>query len=273
MDRARITGLNIYPVKSCRGIARPSLQLAPTGLERDRHWLVVRPGGRFVTQRELPRLALIETALSATGLQLSAPGMLLLDIPERSDGEKYDVVVWRDICRGIDQGDSAAAWLTRFLGEELRLVAFDGTHERVSNPQWTGATRAITEFSDAFAILAISEASLEDLNGRLGRPLPIERFRPNIVLAGIDAYDEDRIRELCLDGVRLRVVKPCLRCSITTTNQSTGEVEGDEPIRTLKTYRWSKELLGVAFGQNLIVVDGAGKALKLGDELEISWRN
>ena len=133
-----------------------------------------------------------------------------------------DVVIWRDTCRGIDQGEAVAAWLTSFLGEQLRLVAFDGRRERVSSPQWTGATHAVTEFADAFALLAISEGSLADLNGRLTRALPMDRFRPNIVLAGIDAYDEDRIHELRLDGLCLRVVKPCMRCSITTTNQRDG---------------------------------------------------
>ena len=271
-DRARIAALHLYPVKSCRGIGRASLELARTGFLHDRHWLIVRPNGRFVTQRELPRLALIETALLANGVRLSAPGMAAIDVLPRAGNASMDVVIWRDTCRGIDQGEAVAAWLTAFLGEQLRLVAFDETRERASSPQWTGATPAVTEFADAFALLAISEASLADLNVRLTRALPMDRFRPNIVLAGIDAYDEDRIHELRLDGLCLRVVKPCLRCSITTTNQKTGEVEGDEPLHTLKSYRWSKALHGIAFGQNLIVVEGAGRELRVGEQLEVSWR-
>jgi uncharacterized protein YcbX len=271
-ERARISGLNVYPVKSCRAIASPKLRLAQTGFERDRHWMIVRPGGRFVTQRELPRLALVTTAFTRNGLRLSAPGMPDIEVAERTDGAADPVVVWRDTCRAFDQGAAVSEWLTRFMGTELRLVAFDAGEERVSKPQWTGEIRALTQFADAFAILVISEASLADLNTRLAKPLPMERFRPNIVLDGLEPYDEDRIAELTLDGVRLRLVKPCDRCSVTTTNQSTGEVEGDEPLRTLKTYRWSKELKGVVFGQNVIVIEGAGRELKVGDELDIIWR-
>jgi len=269
---ARIAALSIYPAKSCRGIVCNSLRLAASGFERDRHWMIVRRDGRFVTQRELPRLAVIETALTANGLRLAAPGMPSIEVEERAAGPSGEVVVWRDSCRAFDQGETVASWLTRFLGTELRLVAFDARHERVSNPVWTGAARATTEFTDGFAILAICEASLEDLNRRLARSLPMERFRPNIVLAGIDAYGEDRIDELRRAGVRLRVVKPCTRCSITTTDQATGAVDGDEPLRTLKTYRWSRELHGVMFGQNVIVIEGAGRELNVGDELDIIWR-
>ena len=271
-DRARIAALNVYPVKSCRGIGSTSLKLARTGFLHDRHWLVVHPNGRFVTQRELPRLALVQTALLDNGVRLSAPGRSAIDVVECRGSAGIEVVIWRDSCRGIDQGEAVAVWLTEFLGAALRLVAFDETSERASSPQWTGATHALTEFADAFALLAISESSLADLNGRLPQTLPMDRFRPNIVLAGLDAYDEDRIHELRLDGLCLRAVKPCIRCSITTTNQTTAEVEGDEPLRTLKAYRWSKQLLGVAFGQNLIVVAGAGRELRVGDEFDIRWR-
>jgi len=275
--RAALAALNFYPVKSCRGIAADRLRLGPTGFERDRHWMVVRPNGRFVTQREIPRLALIETAIihgdrRHDGLRLTAPGMPAIEVPASAHGASLDVVVWRDSCRAIDQGDAVAGWLSGFLAVPLRLAAFDPLHERASSPQWTGDTRALTEFADGFALLAISEASLADLNGRLERALPMERFRPNIVLTGIGAYDEDRIHELHRDGVRLRIVKPCTRCSITTTNQRTGEVEGDEPLRTLRTYRWSKPLAGVMFGQNVIVIDGAGRELRVGDEFDILWR-
>jgi uncharacterized protein YcbX len=271
-SRTTIRALNFYPVKSCHGVASAALRLATTGFDRDRHWLVVRPTGRFVTQRELPRMALIAPRLTASGLALAAPGMPDLEVAERTEGPSTAVVIWKDSCRAIDQGDVAAAWLTRFLGTELRLVAFDARQERVSNPQWTQGVRAVTQFSDAFALLALTSASLDDLNSRLARPLPMERFRPNIVLDGLNPYDEDRIAELHGDALCLRVVKPCTRCAITTTNQATGAVEGDEPLRTLKSYRYSKALQGVMFGQNAIVVEGAGRMLEVGQELDIIWR-
>ena len=128
------------------------------------------------------------------------------------------------------------------------------------------------EFSDGFPLLVISEASLEDLNSRLPEPLPMNRFRPNIVLAGIEPYDEDRIADLHADGIRLRISKPCTRCSITTTDQMRGVVAGDEPLRTLKTYRWSKELRGMMFGQNTLVVSGAGRELHVGQIFDIEWK-
>lgn len=263
---ARIVSLHVYPVKSCRGIALDAARLTPTGLAHDRHWMLVRPNGRFVTQRELPRLALIGTALGAAGLTLSAPGMPPLHLAKDAGNESRDVTVWKFDGRGIDCGDKAGEWFTGFLETSLRLVRFDPAMPRECSPEWTQGTRAITEFADGFPILVISRASLDDLNSRLPKPLPMERFRPNIVIDGVDAYDEDRIHELRVGEVTLRMVKPCLRCAITTTDQQRGERDGEEPLRTLKDYRFDRELRGVAFGQNAIVVTGLGYSLTVGME-------
>ena len=133
------------------------------------------------------------------------------------------------------------------------------------SPEWTPATRAVTEFSDGFPILVISRASLAELNSRLPKPLPMERFRPNVVIDGVEAYDEDRIHELRAGEVTLRIVKPCTRCSITTTDQQAGAVDGVEPLKTLKEYRFDRELRGVAFGQNAIVGrTGLARRLRVG---------
>jgi uncharacterized protein YcbX len=268
-----VAALHVYPVKSCRGIALERARIAETGIELDRHWMWVRPDGRFLTQREEPRLATFETALRAEHLELRAPGMPSLRVPSALAAARVEVAIWRDRCRGLDQGDEVARWASASLGQPLRLVAFDRSQPRSSDPDWTGGAAAATEFSDGFALLVLSEASLAGLNSRLAAPLPMHRFRPNFVLAGIGAHDEDRIHELRgTSGVRLRMVKPCTRCKITTTDQTTGEVRGDEPLRTLATYRMSRELRGVAFGQNAIVLDGAGQELRVGEEMEISWR-
>jgi uncharacterized protein len=151
-------------------------------------------------------------------------------------------------------------------------VRFDPAQRRLSERDWTGQYQAENRFSDGFPLLALSAASLADLNSRLAVRLPMNRFRPNIVLEGLSPYDEDRIDELCGAGVRLKLVKACTRCRITATNQNTGELEGDEPLRTLRTYRYDAQLHGVCFGQNAIVVEGNGATLRRGELLAIRWR-
>jgi hypothetical protein len=157
--------------------------------------------------------------------------------------------------------------LSELLGRPLRLVRFDQSRVRLSDLAWTGGLAAPNLFSDGFPLLAIARASLADLNSRLAVPLPMDRFRPNLVLDGLPPYGEDALGDLIAGALRLRRVKPCTRCSITTTNQGTGAVEGDEPLRTLKSYRWDRALRGVTFGQNLIVVAGAGSRLTVGHPL------
>jgi uncharacterized protein YcbX len=274
--KASLTAINIYPVKSCRGIPLGAATLTPTGLADDRHWMMVRPGGKFVTQRELPRMALIKTQVDATGLTLTAPDMPKLFVPRLVPGKSRNVTVWKFDGRGIDCGAEASTWITRYLQSELSLVAFDASAPRTCSPEWTQGVHSTTEFADGFPVLVISRASLEDLNARLAikgvKPLPMERFRPNLVIEGVGAFDEDRMHEMRVDGVTLRMVKPCTRCAITTTDQQRGELDGVEPLRTLKEFRFDRELRGVTFGQNAIVVGGAGEKLNVGDSLEIAWK-
>jgi hypothetical protein len=262
-----VASLHVYPVKSCRGVELDTARLTEAGLEHDREWMIVTPEGRFVTQREQPRLALISTSLDDQQLHLSAPGAPGVTVPFDFDGEPMQVTVWRDRCQAHDQGEVAARWLSDVLGRPLRLVRFDPACRRPSDTAWTDGVDAVSRFSDGFALLAISLASLADLNARLATPLPMNRFRPNLVLDGLPPYGEDALGDLTVGGARLRRVKPCTRCSITTTNQATGAVEGDEPLRTLKTYRWDAALRGVTFGQNLIVVTAGGEHLRTGMEL------
>ena len=274
---ARITALNIYPVKSCRGIPLQRATAAVTGFTHDRQWMIVRPNGQFITQREEPRLALIETAVDDRALTLSAPQAGALAVPfdpdhAEADSAAVEVMCWRDRCAALDAGDGAARWLEAYLGKPYRLVRFDPAHKRRSDAKWTGSIEAFSQFSDGFPYLVISQASLDDLNGRLAQPLPMNRFRPNIVVDGLPAYGEDRVHEFSGDGIRLRAVKPCARCAITTTDQVTAERNGDEPLRTLRSYRFSSELRGVLFGQNAILIAGEGRQLRVGQELEIDWK-
>ena len=269
---ASVTAIHIYPVKSCRGIALAAANLTTTGLRDDRHWMLVRPNGRFVTQRELPRMALIATAVGEAGLTLSAPAMAPFSVAREARGESCAVTVWKFAGRGIDCGDPAAQWCSQFLETPLRLVRFDASVPRLCNLEWTAGARAVTEFSDGFPVLVISRASLDELNSRLPRPLPMERFRPNVVIDDVGPYDEDRMHELRAGEVTLRIVKPCTRCSITTTDQNLGAVDGVEPLATLKTYRFDAALRGVMFGQNAIVVSGVGATLRVGQRFEVAWK-
>ena len=270
MPHAKITALNIYPVKSCRGVALDRARLTATGFQYDRNWMIVDDNGRFQTQRELPLLSLIKTEVGGSGLKLSAHGMPDLVVPLAADGEKVSVCVWRDTCRGIDTGATSAAWLSEFLKKHLRLVCFDASTTRSCSPEWVGSVPAQSMFSDEFPLLVLSEGSLANLNQRLAAPLPMNRFRPNIVVSGLKPHDEDRIFELYSPNVRLRLVKPCTRCVITNTDQATGRV-GEEPLRTLKSYRWDAKMRGVTFGQNAIILKGADSELRVGQEMEIVW--
>jgi uncharacterized protein YcbX len=264
-----VTALNIYPVKSCRGIPLDRARLTDAGFEHDREWMVTRPDGRFLTQRDEPRLALIQPAFEGEWLRLEAPGRDPLRLPLDAAGPELEVTCWRDRCAAFDAGEEAARWLTAHLGSPARLVRFDARRSRRCNPEWTGDVAATTRFADAYPWLLISQASLDDLNSRLAVPLPMNRFRPNIVVDGLPPYGEDEVRDFVADRIRLRAVKPCDRCIITTTNQATAEREGDEPLATLRTYRFDPRLRGVLFGQNLVLVEGAGREIRVGQAFEV----
>ena len=275
---ARIEALHCYPVKSGAGIELEHGVLTPAGLEDDRRWMLVTGAGRFITQRELPRLALLRPRLSPDALLLTAPELPAIAIALAHHGPRRTVTVWQDSCQAYDEGDEAAAWLHALLGVACRLVRFDPAQPRLSERAWTGQLVAENRFSDGFPLLLLNAASLRELNSRLAVPLPVNRFRPNLVLEGLQPYDEDRIDELHGsdergNAVRLKLVKPCTRCRITVTNQDTGELEGDEPLRTLRGYRYDARLRGVCFGQNVIVAQGAGATLKRGQSLWIRWRD
>jgi len=267
-----LTGLCIYPVKSCRGIEVSQAKLTATGLVHDREWMIVTPVGRFVTQREEPRLALINTWLDDEGLQLEFPGAGELFIPYNTKGEATTATVWNDRCGAFDMGTAAADLLAAFLGAPHRLVRFNPAGHRASNREWTGELQALNQFSDGFPLLAVSEASLAHLNEKLPSPLPMNRFRPNLVFSGLEPHGEDALYELADVTVKFRAVKPCTRCKITTVDQKTGSASGTEPLDTLRTYRLSKHPMGVLFGQNMIPLEGLGEMLGIGQAFTPTWR-
>ena len=238
--------------------------------------MVVDRNGRFVTQREHPRLALIDTSVADGGVRLSAPHAGAVELPvAMADGTSLAVTVWSSHVRGFDAGDAPARWLSGFIGAPLRILRFDRSHERPCNPEYAGDSGAHTMFADGYPVLVIGAASLDDLNARLGAKgvdaLPMNRFRPNVVLAGLEPYAEDHLDTLESDGVTLRFVKPCVRCKVTTTDQASGRV-GIEPLPTLSTYRRSEAFAGVMFGMNAIVIGGTGRALTVNGAARFQYR-
>ena len=261
---ATFAGLFIHPVKSAAGIACRSARLGPYGLQHDREWLVVDERGRFVTQREEARLALLSTAIDNGALRLANPAGPGPSLDLQHEGPLREVQVWRSVCAAFDAGDEVADFLSVWRGRPLRLVRFDQRRARLANHDWTGGRDVPTLFPDGYPLLVLSEASIADLSARVGRDLPVQRFRPNLLLGGIAPYAEDEIDELVAGGARIRLTKACTRCVITTVDPVRGERDGEEPLRTLKKYRHDATLRGVVFGRNAYVLTGEGTQLSVG---------
>ena len=277
---ARIARLFIYPIKSCAGIEVQEAVLLETGLEWDRAWMVVDEQGEFVTQRELPRMALIRPQLKTDEMVLRAPGMLALHVALHTVEEPTRVRVWDDEVKAYDMGDLAAQWFSDFLGQKLRLVRFDPEQQRLSSFKWTGGVEAPNQFSDGYPVLVTSETSVDDLNARLRaaslEPVSVERFRANVVLAGIEAHDEDRLDVFHVttdheEELQLKPVKPCARCPIPNIDPATATSSpsvGD----TLQTYRQDARMNGaITFGMNAIVLAGAGQWLRVGQSVSADY--
>lgn len=275
-----LQALVVHPVKSCAGIPVRESLLIETGLELDRAWMLVDEQGEFVSQRELPRMALVQPTLRTDDMVLRAPGMLALHVALDRAEQAIRVRVWDDWVPAFDMGALASQWFSDFLGQRLRLVRFDPAHRRASDARWTGALQAQTAFADGFALLVTSTASLAELNRRLelqgAAAVQMRRFRPNIVLDGIDAHDEDHIDTLDIDTaqgtVQLKLVKPCARCSIPGVDPDTG-IQGFEVGDTLAAYRADARVEGAAtFGMNAVVVSGIEQVLAMGQTGRASFR-
>jgi uncharacterized protein YcbX len=260
-----VSALAIYPIKSCAGIALEIARAGPRGFYGDRAYMLVDPFGCFITQRELPRMALITPVLKEDGvLAVRAPGMQEMTVTATGTGKRREVTIWNDTCIAVDQGDGVAEWFGTFLGTACRLVRMPEDYTRRVNPRYAISEHDQVGFSDGYPFLLITEASLDDLNVRLEQPLPMNRFRPNIVVQNTLPYAEDTWRTIRIGNMVFRIVKPCARCPIPTTDQVTAR-RGKEPLRTLATYRHATR--GVMFGQNLIHENEG--IIHLGDAVEI----
>ena len=299
---AQITALWVFPVKSCAGISVPQAVLTPTGLAHDRAWMVVDAEGEMLTQRELPRMALIQPELVyvdevLTELVLHATGMAALRVSattaQISPRSPIKVYVWSDQVSAFDMGAPASDWLTAFLGNSfgsLRLVRFDEAHHRPSSANWTQGLPSSNQFSDGFPLLVASTASLDELNTRLQAKgeaaVDMRRFRANVVLgsapmpaARLVAHDEDRIGTLTIQtqdaaggqALQLQPVKPCPRCPIPNIDPDTAQAD-PAVSDTLQTYRQDARVDGaLTFGMNCLPVAGIGQVLHVGQRVSAAW--
>ena len=283
---AIISRLYVYPVKSCAGVEVQQSLLTETGLEFDRAWMIVDGSGDFLTQRELPRMALIKPQLKHFEMVLRAPGMLALHIALDQVEAPVRVRLWNDEVAAFDMGPIAAQWFSDFLGVAARLVRFDPEHKRISSLQWTGGIEALNQFNDGYSVLVISEASLDQFNEKLlaqgDAAVGMERFRPNIVLGNsmqateLLPHDEDRLELLQIateqGAARLKPVKPCPRCPIPNIDPATA-LSSTEVGDLLQSYRQDARVNGaVTFGMNAIVLSGIDHLLKVGQRVDANYR-
>jgi Uncharacterized Fe-S protein len=261
-----ITELFIYPIKSLGGISLTEATLTDRGFEYDRRWMLVDGGNRFLSQRELPGMALLQVHLHEQGLFVqhkNKPGVSLLIPFEPTTTETIIVSVWSDRCRAQPVSAEADAWFSAQLNIPCRLVYMpQATRRRVDGRYATN--NEITSFSDAFPLLLVGQASLDDLNSRLEQPLPMNRFRPNMVFGGGTPFQEDEMKQFSIRNITFYGVKPCARCVITTTDQQTAQ-RAKEPLKTLSTYRQRNNK--IYFGQNLLF--SRQGTIRVGDEIRL----
>jgi hypothetical protein len=267
----------VYPVKGCAGTSLPDAVALQAGLAHDRGYMVVdAASGRFITQRTLPAMALIRPTVTAQGLRLSRTGQSDLDLDASLAVQTRRVTVWRDTLDALDCGDEAAAWVTSALGrasQPLRLVKFSPEARRLRVIE--GRDPVAYLFADGYPLLVVGQASLDDLNQRIAArglpPVPMNRFRPNVVIGGLEAWEEDHVDTLQFGGVELKLVAPCSRCEVPNVEQTTGEPM-IEPMRTLATFRALASQQGeVCVGMNAIVSEGAGGVLRVGQAGEAAF--
>ena len=263
MTNCFLSEINIYPIKSLGGISLQSAEVEERGLRYDRRWMLVDERNCFITQRSYPQMALIKVnrkhnLFTATHKQSELPPLVIPDFPY--DEEEIDVQIWKDNVTALKYNDDVNEWFTKAIGINCCLVYMPDSTKRKTNPDF--AKNKIVSFADGYPFLIIGEASLNELNNRLTVPLPMNRFRPNLVFNGGNSFDEDNWKNVRIGNAEFKVVKPCSRCSITTVNQETSE-RGKEPLTTLAQFRSNDGQ--VLFGQNM-VCERTG-VITVGDEI------
>lgn len=284
-----ISEINIYPVKSLKGISVESAMVEERGLEHDRRWMITDTDGKFLTQREFPRMALLNVWIEDGGIGVGADGFGEAFVPRLPETRNRQMVtIWNSVCEGEVHSPVLNEWFSDVLETECQIVYMPDDSWRNVNPRFDRGNEVVS-FADGYPLMVLGEASLADLNGRLAngqpavQPLPMDRFRPNLVISESEAFAEDDWKVIEIGRARFRSTKPCERCVITTIDQSTGEFTGKEPLKTLASYRMAKDVMperlealgvgetAVLFGQNLIA-ESVGATISVGDRVEVIER-
>ena len=261
-----LSEINIYPVKSLKGIPLESALVEARGLQHDRRWMLVDGDNRFITQREVPQMATVKIEVNGDGLIASRNGSSITVPAEPATGETAPVQIWNDTVTAEFYPQDFHKWFTDAIGSECRLVSMPDVSKRVLPAEFAVRPDDVVSFADGYPFLVIGEGSLADLNSRLESPVPMTRFRPNFVVAGTSAFEEDSWKRIRIGDVEFHVVKPCARCVLTTVDQVSGAKTGKEPLKTLSEYRNFDGR--VLFGQNLIA-DTVGGTVRVGDRVEV----
>lgn len=276
----KVTGINIYPVKSLGGISLEECSIEKRGFKFDRRWMLTDKNGEFFTQREFPKMATLSIEIKDDSLQISTSANEKIEVPfEFEKNQTQKVTVWNSVCDAFVLPEDINEWFSNVLETNCQIVYMPDESERKINELFRQNSE-IVSFADGYPFLVIGENSLNDLNEKLETKLPMNRFRPNIVIDGAEAFAEDRWKKIRIGDSVFRSTKPCARCVMTTVEQNSGEFDGKEPLKTLAKYRLAKDIFpnelealdlganSVLFGQNLVAENFGGK-IKLGDEVKI----
>jgi hypothetical protein len=265
-----LSEINIYPIKSLGGISLKSATVEERGLQFDRRWLLVDGKNNFITQRNFPKMATVNVEVLKNGLRVSENGNETIVPFESNTNETASVKIWSSRCRAKVYEKETNDWFSNVLQTDCRLVVMPEKTRRKVNYFYAVHKEDTVSFADAYPFLLIGENSLEDLNSRLESLVPMNRFRPNFVVSGADAFAEDSWKQIKIGSVIFHIVKPCARCVVTTIDQASGEKQSLEPLKTLASYRIPKRSIKkkILFGQNLIA-ENVGDVVKIGDKVEI----
>ena len=268
----QLSEINIYPIKSLGGISLKEAVVEEKGLQYDRRWMLVDETGKFFTQREFPKMATLKVSLANDGLKVISAENETIEIPfEPTSDDELSVTIWNSKCQAVSYDETINSWFSNQLETDCRLVIMPEDSRREVNPVYAvHKYQDVVSFADGYPVLLIGEGSLNDLNSRLENPLPMNRFRPNLVVKDSESFAEDGWKKIKVGDCVFHIVKPCERCVMTTVDQQNGVSDGKEPLKTLSTYRLVKKdgESKILFGQNLIA-EKPGANLKIGDKIEI----
>lgn len=267
----KLTEINVYPIKSLKGISLNEAKVENRGLEFDRRWMLVDEQNKFLTQREFPKMATLEVEIKENELKVSEQRNGIFIPFEPAESESVNVDIWASRCSALTYGNEINNWFSEVLQTKCKLVLMPEATKRIVNPVYAvNKFKDVVSFADGYPFLITGESSLNDLNSRLEKKVPMNRFRPNFVFNDSEPFAEDNWKKVKIGNTEFHIVKPCARCVMTTIDQTAGILDGKEPLKTLASYRTQKKSAEnkILFGQNLIA-ENAGDVLRVGDKIEV----